>query len=412
MPKRKITEAVAGGVTPASGGRLLVQLISAGQGSSGFYPPETLAEAVTDRVFAAGTHMYVDHAGEQRRGPHGERSVKDLAGTLAEDGRWDEQAQAIVAEVDLLPVYADLIREASDDIGVSISAWALTTPGTDGSGNPVLTVDRITAAESADFVVAAGRGGKILQIIESAGRVSEVADSQLDALLDRAAALAHPGGPDTMGAYVVDYDADQQLAYLRIPQPGEVGALLAQHYTVADDQTTATLDGVAFPVTRVVTYLPVASAGPSQESTEPIPEEGTMALTAAEEADLRASAGRAAALETERDQAVKRATEAEQKLADQAKGARLATLHATLTEAVTGLPEQMAARIRHSWPDSLAEAELPADLAGKIAETVTAEKSYLAALSEGKLSGFGPSTTSTAHSHRTVNAFGRPIKEA
>lgn len=137
-----------------------------------------------------------------------------------------------------------------------------------------------------------------------------------------------------------------------------------------------------------------------------------MEITEAEHKALRASADRAAALETERDQAVKRATEAEQKLADQAKGARLATLHATLTEAVTGLPEQMAARIRQAWPDSLAEAELPTDLAGKIAETVTAEKSYLAALSEGKLSGFGPSTTSTAHSHRTVNAFGRPIKEA
>ena len=411
MPKRKITEAVAaGGVSPASGGRLLVQLISAGQGSSGFYPPETLAEAVTDRVFAAGTHMYIDHAGEQRRGPHGERSVKDLAGTLAEDGRWDEQAQAIVAEVDLLPVYADLIREASRDIGVSISAWALTTPGTDGSGNPVLTVDRITAAESADFVVAAGRGGKILQVIESAGRISEVADSQLGGLLDRAVAQAYPGGPDTMGAYVVDYDPDQQLVYLRIPR-SDVGELLAQHYTVADDQTTATLDGVAYPVTRVVTYLPVASAGPSQETTPQHPKEGTMEITEAEHKALRASADRAAALETERDQAVKRATEAEQKLADQAKGARLATLHAALTEAVTGLPEQMSARVRTAWPDSLAEADLAADLAGKIAETVTAEKSYLAALSEGKLSGFGPSTTST-HSHRTHNAFGRPIKEA
>ena len=71
-------------------GRFLLKIIDVGEGSSGYYSPETLQLAAADRVFPAGTHCYVDHAAAIRRGPNGERSIRDLAAVLTEDARYDE----------------------------------------------------------------------------------------------------------------------------------------------------------------------------------------------------------------------------------------------------------------------------------------------------------------------------------
>lgn len=158
----------------ATPGRLLIQLIDAGEGSSGYYSPVVLEQAAQDRIFPAGTHMYIDHAAAIRRGVNGERSVRDLAAVLVEDARYDPAAQALVAEVLAFSGYAAMLTEMRDAIGTSISAWA--EMGKPREGSTVPTVTRLTAAESVDFVVAAGRGGKILAVLESA--VGEVRASE------------------------------------------------------------------------------------------------------------------------------------------------------------------------------------------------------------------------------------------
>ena len=57
--------------TPATGpGRLAVQIINPGWGSSGYYSQDVLEAAARDRVFPAGTHMYINHPtarSEERR---------------------------------------------------------------------------------------------------------------------------------------------------------------------------------------------------------------------------------------------------------------------------------------------------------------------------------------------------------
>ena len=42
-------------------GKLLIQLITPGWGSSGYYSAEVLEQAANDKVFAKGTQMHIDH---------------------------------------------------------------------------------------------------------------------------------------------------------------------------------------------------------------------------------------------------------------------------------------------------------------------------------------------------------------
>src|SRR5688572_506251 len=101
MPNRQvITEAFppGRGVTAAADrpGRFLIQLITPGWGSNGYYGAEVLEAAAGPDVFPSGTHIFRDHPGliEDRDRP--ERSIADLAAVLTEDARWD--GAALVAE--------------------------------------------------------------------------------------------------------------------------------------------------------------------------------------------------------------------------------------------------------------------------------------------------------------------------
>ena len=47
--------------TQSQPGRVLVEVISPGWGSSGYYSAKVLENAVSERVWPAGTHVYVDH---------------------------------------------------------------------------------------------------------------------------------------------------------------------------------------------------------------------------------------------------------------------------------------------------------------------------------------------------------------
>lgn len=143
-------------------GRVLLTIITAGKGSSGTYPAETLREAVANQVFPAGLKLYGDHPTEDESAARPEGSIWNAVGTLAEDARWDESRQAVIAEANIYPSVKDVIYERAHDIGASIRGQG----ELDGDGN----VTRLGPIRSVDLVTEAGRGGGITELIESARR--------------------------------------------------------------------------------------------------------------------------------------------------------------------------------------------------------------------------------------------------
>lgn len=150
-----------GGASSATGARARITIISPGQGSSGYYPPETIAEAAD--LFAPGTHMYLDHATESERVERGVRSLEKLVGVI-ESAPMLSPSGALLADVKIMPAWQPFVREAYPYIGVSISA----SGEVEESAEHGRTITRLTAVESVDFVTKAGRGGKIDALLESA----------------------------------------------------------------------------------------------------------------------------------------------------------------------------------------------------------------------------------------------------
>ncbi len=222
--------------TPAEGpGRLLVQLITPGWGSSGYYSQDLLEAAGRDRIWPAGTHMYIDHPAESEMFDRPERTVKDLAAVLTEDARWDADAGALVAEARVFSHWRQPLAEMADVIGVSIRGSAEGELG-EAEGRTGRVFSRLTAGESVDFVTRAGRGGKVAQVIESARhRVNEarnvgqwvesrihrdftvLADEMFgDGRLTRDERITLSGGiGDALAAFVARVEADAPALYER-----------------------------------------------------------------------------------------------------------------------------------------------------------------------------------------------------
>lgn len=169
MPRRQtLTEStpLAAGAT-AGGSLVKVQLITPGWGSSGYYSPAVLAEAAGSRVFPTGTHMYLDHPTAQEAADRPERSVRDLAAVLTTDATVDPATGGLVAEARVFAPYQGVIAEMADAIGVSIRATGTGSVG-EAEGRRGLIIDRLDEGLSVDFVTAAGRGGRVLELLESA----------------------------------------------------------------------------------------------------------------------------------------------------------------------------------------------------------------------------------------------------
>lgn len=148
---------------PDKRGHALIQIITPGTGSSGVYPAEVLEKAAENRIFPAGTLMFADHPTSSEDFERPERSIRDIAGVLTEDARWD--GQALVANARLYEPWQKVITEMSDAIGVSIRATG-TVHESDEEGRPVIA--SLDQGISVDFVTKAGRGGRVLEIYESA----------------------------------------------------------------------------------------------------------------------------------------------------------------------------------------------------------------------------------------------------
>lgn len=155
--------------TTSTGARARVTIISPGQGSSGYYSPEVIAEAAP--LFKPGTHMYLDHATESERAERGVRSLDRLVGVLETVPTLNHNG-ALVADVKIMPAWREFVKEAYPYIGVSISASGEIEESEQGR-----VIKKLTAVESVDFVTKAGRGGKIDALLESAVTEEDLSES-------------------------------------------------------------------------------------------------------------------------------------------------------------------------------------------------------------------------------------------
>ncbi len=145
-----------------------IKIIAPGWGSSGFYSEEVLKRDGPD-VYAAGTQMYLDHPTESEQLDRPERSVRDLVGTLATDGRWDANGAdgaGIYADAQVVQPFADSLPELAPMIGISHRTAGLVEQG-EADGREGRIVTEMTKTHSVDFVTKAGAGGKVLELMES-----------------------------------------------------------------------------------------------------------------------------------------------------------------------------------------------------------------------------------------------------
>lgn len=167
-------------------GSTKLKLIAPGWGSSGYYPKEVL-ERDGPGVFTVGLKTFFDHPTKQEEKDRPERSLKELAGVLTSNAEYLADGPAgpgLYADARVFSNYREVIDEMAPHIGVSIRALGRATAGeAEGRKGPI--VESIGIARSADFVTAAGAGGRVLPLLESArGAAGESSKPQTEVHLN------------------------------------------------------------------------------------------------------------------------------------------------------------------------------------------------------------------------------------
>lgn len=150
-------------------GTAYLKLIAPGWGSSGYYSKELLKRD-GPQVFKAGTKNYWNHptAAEEAARPEGD--LRDVTSVLTEDAHWEENGPAgsgLYARANVMPHYREHVDSLAKHIGMSIRAMGSAKEGT-AEGRKGTIIERLTRAQSVDYVTEPGAGGKVLQLFEAA----------------------------------------------------------------------------------------------------------------------------------------------------------------------------------------------------------------------------------------------------
>ena len=305
-------------------GRHPILILTPGWGSSGYYSPEVVEAAAP--LVPAGTHMYLDHPTPTEEVEQPVRSVRKIAAVTTEAARWDADRGGLVAECKVVAPYRDLIEDLKGSIGLSIRGSATDVTEGEVDGRTGRIIEGLAAIDSVDFVTRAGRGGKILDVLESADVNRRALDRGVAeaTVNDRREALSTLV-KDTHGGdkiYVWLRDFDDTTAWFDVESTGDAGTW-QQTYSSGADGLPSAMTGERIEVRPVTQYHPVHPAGgtPTQES-----KEDTMATKQIEESEytrLSEAAGRVSVLEAERDTARTERDEAKRELAESKRAARL-----------------------------------------------------------------------------------------
>lgn len=168
----KLHESTAAVGTESLGeGKYRIRIIVPGQGSSGIYTTENLAESAP--LFKAGTEMFIDHPTETEEWERPERSIRDYAGVFLEDATVGEDG-ALYTVCKVFSGVNDLIKDKWEHIGVSINAWC-NEPIAETGVVPVFA-----GVRSVDFVTAPGAGGGIVDLLESNRNNNSIKEGTVD----------------------------------------------------------------------------------------------------------------------------------------------------------------------------------------------------------------------------------------
>lgn len=405
-------------------GRVPIQIITPGWGSSGHYSASVLEAAAP--LFKSGLPMYLDHATEAERLERPIRSVKDIAATFTKDAKWD--GKRLVTEAQLVGPYKDALIALgkAKAIGVSIngSATDITIGEAEGRTGPI--IEGLAKIDSVDFVTRAGRGGEIL--VEAAIREHELLESAAaDLELDEATASDRMGhlrsavkdthSGDGKTAWVRDQDAEKSTVWFDVYNGGQ-SKTFEQTYKVGANDVDVALTGTPTEVRPVTDYVPVTRPDSSNPTTED-DQEVTMGNIQIEESEHKAlteKAGRVDTLESERDTAVKERDELREEKADRGRrDAAAAIVEKRATEAEVSFSSLERAGLLAALP--LKENDLDTEAFTKTVDEAAAEKKT--AGGAGSITGFGgaaaPQGSEVSESDidkAVAGAFGRPVKEA
>jgi hypothetical protein len=149
-------------------GTALVRFITPGEGSTGHYSAEVLRRDVGE-AFPAGTQMFINHPTDAEKAARPEGDLMRLGAVFTSPAEYKEsgpEGPGAYATMKVLEKHRAFINEAAAFTGLSIRAACegRTRPGK----SPEIT--RIVKGHSVDFVTRAGRGGKVVQAFEAAGR--------------------------------------------------------------------------------------------------------------------------------------------------------------------------------------------------------------------------------------------------
>lgn len=297
--------------TDLGAGKYRVLVISAGTGSSGEYPPETLREAATKKLVTSGTHSYWDHPSSSEDLDRPERSVRDLVGVFTSDAQWDESLQGLTADYQVFSPFRPLFEEMAPYVGLSIRGG-----GEVEIRNGKRVITSLEAISSVDVVTRAGRGGKVLSLLESARpdavNARAVANGIAEATANERRELLQDALKTQFGAediYVWVRDFDDTNAWFDLDTPDE-SATWQIPYAAGDSGVA--LSGDPIKVRAETRYVPV---DPAADTTTQESLEDTMPqIEEARLGQLEEAAGRVPTLEAERDQHKTRADVAESKL--------------------------------------------------------------------------------------------------
>jgi vacuolar-type H+-ATPase subunit E/Vma4 len=137
--------------------KVRIRLMSAGQGSSGYYPEAMLQEVGTE-VFPAGTKLFYNHPSKQERESH--RDVRLIWGKTLTDAEYVEAEKALYAEAYVFEKDVEFISQIMGDVDLSIEAAG----GLDDNGDVLLEYAPTNAVA---LVPVGGRDGKITELIEA-----------------------------------------------------------------------------------------------------------------------------------------------------------------------------------------------------------------------------------------------------
>lgn len=426
-----ITEAAA--KSAQESGRLPVQLISPGWGSSGYYSPKVLEQAAANKVIPKGTHMYADHPTDEEERTRPGRSIKDLIGVTVEDAKLSQKTGALIAEVEVVEGWRSTLQTIKDHIGVSIRGSATDIVEGEAEGRTGPIIEGLAAVSSVDFVTRAGRGGKVLDVLESAQRENAVMEATAsDRTQQLRQVLQDKYATEKTYVWVRDHDAEKAIVWFELSARGRERTF-QQSYSIDDNDVDLELLGKPIEVRGVTKYVPVNDPKAVESAPTDVPvndpagrttpttresKEDPMAETKIEESELKAlreDAGRVTVLESERDTAIaerdqSRAREAARDIIAEAKEVTFSALE------IRGLLADLP--LKEGVLDTEAFTQV-------IEEQVKQAKEDAARVEEqggaGRVTSFGSTSTSTGKTDAEIReesdkaralAFGRNVKGA